>query len=92
MKRYILKSFTGALALLMLINTAVMPAAALYRGVLGDVYSAHSRQIGPGVDYTEYLSVTDGLNESAYLFEYRPDEGALPIVSWGDTLVGSNRV
>lgn len=91
MKKFLLRATGIALSLLTLFNSA-LPVAALYRGVLGDVYSAHSRQVGAGVDFTVYHSVTDGLNETAYLFEYRPGEGALPLVSWGDSLMGSNRV
>ncbi len=92
LKKITLKICSGAVAGLLLIGNLVTPAQALYRGVLGDVYSAHTRQIGPGVDYTHYLSITDGLNESAYLFEYRPQEGALPLVSYGNELMGSNKV
>ena len=89
LKRYIFKSGTFFLAALLIFSN-IIPSLALYRGVLGDVYSAESKQIGPGVDFTRYLSVTDGLNESAYLFEYRPDEGALPLISYGEFLYGSN--
>ena len=91
MKKFLLRATGIALSLLTVFNFS-LPCAALYRGVLGDVYSAHSRQVGAGVDFTVYQSVTDGLNETAYLFEYRPGEGALPLVSWGDSLMGSNRV
>ena len=91
MKKFLLRATGIALSLLTVFNFS-LPSAALYRGVLGDVYSAHSRQVGAGVDFTVYQSVTDGLNETAYLFEYRPGEGALPLVSWGDSLMGSNRV
>lgn len=83
---------SSALALITFVSSLSLPTHALYRGVLGDVYSAHSRQLGAGVDFTEYRSVTDGLNEHAYLFEYRPDEGSLPLVSYGDKLIGSTRV
>ena len=91
MKKFLLRATGIALSLLTVFNFS-LPSAALYRGVLGDVYSAHSRQVGAGVDFTVYHSVTDGLNETAYLFEYRPGEGTLPLVSWGDSLMGSNRV
>lgn len=92
LKRYILKTGACLLSALFLISNVITPAFALYRGVLGDVYSANSKQLGPGVDFTHYHSVTDGLNESAYLFEYRPSEGALPLISYGEHLYGSNRV
>lgn len=92
MKSFTCRATVLALSLLVTLNSTILPASALYRGVLGEVYSAHSRQIGAGVDLTLYSSVTDGLNERAYVFEYRPGEGALPIVAWGDKLVGSNRV
>lgn len=88
---FLKKALCVVTVILTLLNTAILPVSALYRGVLGDVYYAHSRQIGAGVDLTLYESVTDGLTERAYVFEYRPDEGSLPIVSFGDTLVGSNR-
>lgn len=79
-------------AFILVLNTVILPANALYRGVLGDVYYTDSRQIGAGVDFTLYRSLTDGLNERAYVFEYRPGEGALPIVTYGDYLMGSNRL
>lgn len=92
MKSFTCRATLLALSLLVTLNSTILPASALYRGVLGEVYSAYSRQIGAGVDLTLYSSLTDGLNERAYVFEYRPGEGALPIVAWGDKLVGSNRV
>ena len=88
---FLKKALCVLISVLTLLNTAVLPASSLYRGVLGDVYYAHSRQIGAGVDFTLYESVTDGLNERAYVFEYRPGEGALPLVSWGDFLMGKDK-
>ncbi len=90
MKRIIHK-FTAAI-LAAIITFTPISTSALYRGVLGDVYYIKSAQLAAGVDYTEYRSVTDGLNERAYVFEYRPDEGSLPLVAFGDSLVGSTKV
>lgn len=91
LKKLATRAIGLVLSITMILSCAAVPASALYRGVLGDVYSAHSRQIGAGIDLTLYSSVTDGLNERAYVFEYRPDEGALPIVSYGEKLIGSRR-
>ena len=90
MKRLLCR-FTAALLAALMIFTP-LTANALYRGVLGDVYYIKSTQLAAGVDFTEYHSVTDGLNERAYVFEYRPSEGALPIVAFGDSLTGSSKV
>lgn len=92
LNKLIKRAAISALALITATSMLTLPSLALYKGVLGDVYAAHSRQLGAGVDFTEYRSVTDGLNEHAYLFEYRPDEGSLPLVSYGDKLIGSTRV
>ncbi len=83
--------FTAAFLAALMIFTP-LTANALYRGVLGDVYYIKSTQLAAGVDFTEYHSVTDGLNERAYVFEYRPSEGSLPIVAFGDSLTGSSKV
>ncbi len=90
MKKAILKFTAAILAALMILSPTTV--GALYRGVLGDIYYIKSGQLAAGVDFTEYHSVTDGLNERAYVFEYRPDEGSMPIVSFGDYLTGSTRV
>ncbi len=90
MKKITLKFIAAILAALMIFSPTTV--GALYRGVLGDVYYIKSEQLAAGVDFTEYHSVTDGLNERAYVFEYRPSEGSLPIVSFGDYLTGSTKV
>ncbi len=90
MKRFIHKITAAVLAAIIALTP--VSSSALYRGVLGDVYFISSQQIAAGVDYTEYRSVTDGLNERAYVFEYRPDEGSLPLVAFGDSLTGSTKV
>lgn len=90
-----MKNFTRkftAVFLAALITLSPITSSALYRGVLGDVYYIKSSQLASGVDFTEYHSITDGLNERAYVFEYRPSENALPIVSFGDSLTGSSKV
>ena len=90
MKKFTLKFISAFVATLLVFSP--ITSSALYRGVLGDVYYIKSSQIAAGVDFTEYRSITDGLNERAYVFEYRPDEGSVPIVAFGDSLTGSTRV
>ncbi len=91
MKNLFLRAASAVLSITLTASTFAITSSALYKGVLGDVYYAHSRQIGAGVDYTEYRSITDGLNEHAYIFEYRPNEGSLPLVCFGENLIGSTR-
>lgn len=88
MKKY--KITLAALTAAMLMS---FPLSALSYTGIGEVYSIKRDTIGDGLEYTRYKAKdSTGRQQSAYIFEYDPAGGTLPIVSWGSTVYGKDRL
>ena len=77
-----------ALAALLTAALLTQSAAALSITGLGEITAIRRDQIGDGLLYTEYGSAT----QQSYIFEYDPAGGALPIVRYGTTVYGKDRL
>ncbi len=81
---------TFQLALTTLLSAALLSqsmAAVSFTGI-GEVTSIERDVIGDGLTYTEYGSET----QQAYIFEYDPTGSVLPLVRYGDTVYGKDRL
>ncbi|MBQ8509757.1 MAG: phosphodiester glycosidase family protein [Clostridia bacterium] len=77
--------------------TAVMlltqPLSALSYTGLGEITSLRRDTVGGGLTYTQYLSQDEnGRQQTSYVFEYKPGSGTLPLVRYGSTVYGKDRL
>ena len=77
-----------ALAALLTAALLTQSAAALSITGMGEITAIRRDQIGDGLLYTEYGSAT----QQSYIFEYDPAGGALPVVRYGTTVYGKDRL
>ena len=69
------------------------PLNALSYSGLGEIVSQKRDTIGDGLTYTEYKSIDQsGLSQNSYIFEYDPAGGVLPLISYGSTVYGKDRL
>ncbi len=88
-----MKKYRITLAALTAAMLMSFPLSALSYTGIGEVYSIKRDTIGDGLEYTRYKAKdSTGREQSAYIFEYDPAGGTLPIVSWGSTVYGKDRL
>lgn len=81
-------SLRFALSALLTAAMLAQSAAALSYTAIGEVTQITRDTIGSGLTYTEYGSAS----QQTYIFEYDPAGGALPLVRWGSTVYGKDRL
>ena len=80
-------------ALLSAFMLANIPLSALSYTGLGDIVSIKRDTVGGGLAYSELVSKTDDDKaQKAYIFEYTPGTGTLPLVRYGSTVYGKDRL
>ncbi len=85
-------TFRAALSLILAASLATPTGALAYSG-LGSVTREERQVIGAGLELQK-LGATDdsGRSQSAYILEYTPGMGTLPLVSCGETVWGKDRL
>lgn len=62
-------------------------------GYISEVLSLYEDQIAPGVTYTEvYGKDPDGDSQNAFIFEYTPGMGTIPLIQYGEYLYGKEKL
>lgn len=80
----------GLLCAIMLAN---LPVNALSYTGLGEVSTVKRDTVGDGLKYSELLSANEeGKSQRAYIFEYTPGKGTLPVVRYGNTVYGKDKL
>lgn len=70
-----------------------IPLGALSYTGLGEVTHIKRDTVGSGLYYSELRSTdTDGKTQKSYIFEYAPTGGVLPVVRFGNTVYGKDRL
>ena len=92
MKKRMIRAGAAALSALMTVFAAFPVGVSAYSG-LGDVALISRDNIYHGIDYTSLVCVdATGRRQSAYILEYDPSRGGLPIISYGSTVYGRDRL
>ncbi len=90
MNKRILKLVSALTLGALLTNT---PLAALNYTGLGEITDIKRDTVGDGLTYSQLKSTDEnGKPQQAYIFEYSPDGGVLPLVRWGESVYGKDRV
>lgn len=92
MKKMMIRAGAAALSALMTVFAAFPVGVSAYSG-LGDVALISRDNIYHGLDYTSLVCFdASGRKQSAYILEYDPSRGGLPIISYGSTVYGRDRL
>lgn len=72
---------------------ANIPLSAVSYTGLGEVTGIKRDTVGDGLKYSELLSTDEsGKEQHSYIFEYTPGKGTLPIVRYGNSIYGKDRL
>ena len=87
MNKRVLKLLSSLTLGAMLAN---IPLGALSYTGLGEITDIKRDTVGDGLTYSEFKSTDENEKpQQAYIFEYSPDGGVLPLVRWGESVYGS---
>ncbi|MBQ2765354.1 MAG: phosphodiester glycosidase family protein [Clostridia bacterium] len=90
MNKRVLKLLSSLTLGAMLAN---IPLGALSYTGLGEITDIKRDTVGDGLTYSEFKSTDENEKpQQAYIFEYSPDGGVLPLVRWGESVYGKDRV
>ncbi len=89
-KTHLRRTLAAVLSGIMLAST---PVSALSYTGLGEVIKIKRDTVGDGLYYSKLNTETEsGKSQQAYILEYAPDGNTLPLVRWGSSIYGKDRV